>query len=219
MWKQDLPPQWNPGTMTTAGNLVFEGRADGHFVAYRATDGEILWDIDLGVGISAPPVTYSVDGKQYVSLLVGWGGAGLIAGSLAAQHGWKYGVHPRRLYTFALDATGKVPPSPPPQLAQPVDPPEFVVDEAKAAYGQQVYAQSCFLCHGGGAVSGGGAPDLRESPIPLSLDAFKAVVLDGARRANGMPRMPDFTDKEVVALQHYIRKMARKAVNKVAAGN
>ncbi|MGE0485523.1 MAG: PQQ-dependent dehydrogenase, methanol/ethanol family [Gammaproteobacteria bacterium] len=217
VWKQDLPPQWNPGTMTTAGNLVFEGRADGHFVAYRATDGAILWDIDLGVGISAPPVTYSVDGKQYVSLLVGWGGAGLIAGSLAAQHGWKYGVHPRRLYTFALDATGKVPPSPPPQLAQPVDAPDFVIDDAKATAGQEIYAQSCFLCHGGGAVSGGGAPDLRESPIPLSLDAFKAVVLDGAKRANGMPRMPDFTDKEVEAVQHYIRKMARKAVKQASA--
>jgi len=216
VWKQKLPPQWNPGTMTTAGNLVFEGRADGTFVAYNATDGEILWTIDLGSGISAPPVTYTVDGKQYIALLVGWGGAGLISGTLAAQHGWKYGVHPRRLYTFALDGTGKVPPSPPPAFAKPVDPKDFVIDEEKAAYGLHLYAQSCFLCHGGGAVSGGNAPDLRESPIVLSKDAFEDVLINGAKRANGMPRMPGYTDKEVEALMHYIRKMARKATTAVA---
>ncbi|MGB1885365.1 MAG: PQQ-dependent dehydrogenase, methanol/ethanol family, partial [Gammaproteobacteria bacterium] len=113
VWEHQLPPLWNPGTMTTAGNLVFQGRADGEFVAYHAVSGERLWSLDLGSGISAPPVTYAVDGKQYVSLLVGWGGAGLISGSLAAQHGWKYKVHPRRLYTFAIDGDTPVPPSPP----------------------------------------------------------------------------------------------------------
>lgn len=212
VWEQPLPAQWNPGTMTTAGNLVFEGRADGKFVAYDARDGEILWTVDLGVGISAPPVTYTVDGKQYVSLLVGWGGAGLIAGSIAAQHGWKYKVHPRRLYTFALDGRTAVPPSPPPAYAQPVDPPDFVLDEEKAALGRTVYAQSCTLCHGGGAVSGGNAPDLRESPIVLSPEAFRAVLVDGAKREQGMPRFKDFGEVELEALTHYIRQMARKAV-------
>ena len=149
--------------MTTAGNLVFQGRADGQFAAYNATTGEKVWSVELGLGISAPPVTYAIDGKQYVSLLVGWGGAGLIAGSLAAQHGWKYRVHPRRLYTFALDSKGEIPSSPPPTFAQPVDPKEFKVDNAKADYGNKLYAESCFLCHGGGVVSGGNAPDLRES--------------------------------------------------------
>ncbi|MEX2480661.1 MAG: c-type cytochrome, partial [Gammaproteobacteria bacterium] len=212
VWSHDLPPQWNPGTMTTAGNLVFAGRADGKFVAYHAVSGEILWSIDLGVGISAPPVTYSIDGKQYVSLLAGWGGAGLIAGTLAAQHGWKYKVHPRRLYTFALDGDGKVPPSPPPAFAQPVDPPDFVVDDGLAEHGQALYAQSCFLCHGGGAVSGGNAPDLRESPIVLSREALTEVVVNGAKLDQGMPRFTHFGAAELEALTHYIRKMARKAV-------
>ena len=211
VWEHELPPQWNPGTMTTAGNLVFAGRADGKFVAYHAVSGEVLWTLDLGVGISAPPVTYAVDGKQYVSLLVGWGGAGLIAGSLAAQHGWKYKAHPRRLYTFALDGTGKVPPSPPPAFAVPVDPPDFVIDEAQAESGRQLYAQSCFLCHGGGAVSGGNAPDLRESPVVLTREAFAAVVVDGAQRMQGMPRFTHFGSAELDSLTHYIRKMARTA--------
>ena len=217
VWKHKLPPSWNPGTMTTAGNLVFEGRADGRFVAYRATDGEILWSKELKVGISAPPVTYSVDGKQYISLLVGWGGAGQIVGTHAAQHGWKYKAHPRRLYTFALDATTEVPDTPPPMLATPVDPKDFEINAAKVAYGEHIYTQSCFLCHGGGVVSGGGAPDLRESPIVLSQDAFRSVVIEGALLKNGMPRFKDYTDKEITGLMHYIRKKARDTSPKVAS--
>ncbi len=209
VWEHQLPPLWNPGTMTTAGNLVFQGRADGEFVAYHAVSGERLWSLDLGSGISAPPVTYTVDGKQYVSLLVGWGGAGLISGSLAAQHGWKYKVHPRRLYTFAIDGDTPVPPSPPPTYAQPIDLPDFKIDEKLARYGNQLWAESCFLCHGGGVVSGGGAPDLRESPIATVREAFVDVVINGAKHANGMPRFKHFTDKEIDGLLHYIRERAR----------
>ncbi|MEM7465913.1 MAG: PQQ-dependent dehydrogenase, methanol/ethanol family [Pseudomonadota bacterium] len=217
VWRHELPPQWNPGTMTSAGNLVFQGRADGNFVAYNATNGAKLWAINLGSGISAPPVTYSVDGKQYVSLLVGWGGAGLIAGSLAAQHGWKYKVHPRRLYTFALDGKQAVPASPPPAYAQPVDPPGFKVDAELSGYGKLLFSESCFLCHGGGAVSGGNAPDLRESQITLAREAFVDVVVNGALHANGMPRFQHFEDRDVDALMHYIRDMARKAVSQQTA--
>jgi len=210
VWEQPLPPQWNPGTMTTKGNLVFEGRADGRFVAYHAETGEPVWSLELGVGISAPPVTYTVEGKQYVSLLVGWGGAGLIAGSIAAQHGWKYKAHPRRLYTFALDAKQPVPPSPPPVLAMPLDPPEFKVDDALAESGKALYAENCFLCHGGGVVSGGLAPDLRESPIALTLASFKEVVVNGSLAPNGMPRFQEFSDEQASALIHYIRQTARQ---------
>lgn len=71
---------WNPGTMTTAGNLVFEGRIDGTFAACDARNGKALWSVNVGSGISAPPITYSVGGKQYVSLLVGWGGAAISLG-------------------------------------------------------------------------------------------------------------------------------------------
>ncbi|MDA0821399.1 MAG: PQQ-dependent dehydrogenase, methanol/ethanol family [Proteobacteria bacterium] len=212
VWQVPLPNNWNPGTLTTAGNLVFQGRADGEFVAYQAQTGEQLWSVNLGSGISAPPITYSVDGKQYVSLLVGWGGGGLIAGSLSAQHGWSYKTHPRRLYTFALDSTVPVPASPPPHFPQALDDPNFVIDPTLAEHGKEVYSQSCFLCHGGGAVSGGLAPDLRASPIGLAREAFADVLIKGAKLANGMPRFPKFTDREVDGLMHYVRTEARKAV-------
>jgi hypothetical protein len=117
---------WNAGTMTTKGNLVFQGRADGEFVAYNAATGDKLWSVNSAHGISAPPITYTVDGKQYVSLLVGWGG------SIAA--------------------------------------PDFKVDDARKAAG----CSRNRLCHGGGAVSGGYAPDLRASPMPLQSRQWSA---------------------------------------------
>jgi quinohemoprotein ethanol dehydrogenase len=77
VWRHELPGSWNAGTLTTAGNLVFQGRVDGKFVAYDATSGAALWTFDAGLGISAPPVTYTVNGEQHIALLVGWGGRGL----------------------------------------------------------------------------------------------------------------------------------------------
>jgi hypothetical protein len=57
-----LPVLQSGGVLATAGNLVFQGRADGHFIAYRAADGAPLWDFDAGTGIMAPPVTYLARG-------------------------------------------------------------------------------------------------------------------------------------------------------------
>ena len=62
---------WNGGTLTTAGNLVFQGTADGRLVAYNAKTGEKLWETPTGTGVVAAPATYMVDGKQYVSTISG----------------------------------------------------------------------------------------------------------------------------------------------------
>jgi PQQ-dependent dehydrogenase (methanol/ethanol family) len=67
--KEDLP--FNGGTLSTAGNLVFYGNLHGDFHAINATNGKILWKKNLGSGIGAGPVTYAVDGKQYVAIVVG----------------------------------------------------------------------------------------------------------------------------------------------------
>jgi alcohol dehydrogenase (cytochrome c) len=67
--KEDLP--FNGGTLTTAGNLVFAGNLHGEFQAIDATDGKVLWQKNLGSGVGAGPITYSVGGKQYVAVVVG----------------------------------------------------------------------------------------------------------------------------------------------------
>ena len=121
-------------------------------------------------------------------------------------------MHPRRLLTFTLDGKLAMPSSPPPVNAKPLDVPDFKIDPALAEAGKELYSHSCFLCHGGGAVSGGYAPDLRESPIAASREAFKQVVVGGVRVPMGMPRFADFSDKEIDGLMHYFRAMARKGV-------
>ncbi len=205
-WEAAKPGIWSAGTLTTAGNLVFQGQADGRLVAHRASDGEVLWTADLGLGISAPPITYAVNGRQHVAVLVGWGGAGpAFMGSLVAKHGWAYRAQPRRLVAFALDGDVKLPPSPPPRLPTLLAGDEFVVDPTLAQAGGVIYAGSCLMCHGAGAVSGGVAPDLRASPVVLSREAFEAVVLEGGLRANGMSRFPDLTPGEAESIRHYIR--------------
>jgi len=196
--------------MTTAGDLVFQGRADGEFLAYHAGTGDRVWSINLGSGISAPPITYAIDGVQYVSVLVGWGGAApALGGSQAAQHGWAYRVHPRRLFTFALRGEVPVPYSPPPVVPKPIDVAGLKLDPALVAEGRTLYGEICVLCHGGAVISGGKAPDLPASPIATDRDSFAKVVRNG-RQILGMPRFREFGDREIDALFYYIRHQARE---------
>ncbi|MBV9758637.1 MAG: PQQ-dependent dehydrogenase, methanol/ethanol family [Alphaproteobacteria bacterium] len=70
-WAINLPLPWNGGTMTSAGNLVFFGDIQGIFHALNARTGEELWHMNVGSGVGAGPVTFAVDGKQYVAVLAG----------------------------------------------------------------------------------------------------------------------------------------------------
>ncbi|MDX1499306.1 MAG: PQQ-dependent dehydrogenase, methanol/ethanol family [Woeseiaceae bacterium] len=206
----------NGGTLTTAGGLLFQGRADGRFIAYDAASGDELWNFDMGLGMTAAPITWELDGRQYVSILVGWGGGAAGIGSLFSSEevsprhlGWAYGKHMRRLVTFSLEGTVDMPPQPPPYYAQPLEAPEFVVDAELADRGALEFG-GCMPCHGLDALAAGMAPDLRESAVALDKDAFAAVVRDGSLVARGMPGTPDITDAQLEALQHYIRRRARE---------
>jgi quinohemoprotein ethanol dehydrogenase len=211
VWEVPLSGAWNPGTMTTAGYLVFQGRPDGTFVAYHAGTGAELWRTNLGLGISAPPITYAVGGRQYVALLVGWGGsmAG-VGGAPSAALGWAYGVHTRRLVVFSLEGTAQLPPQPPPVVPTPLAAPEFGVRSELAMQGMLLYEGRCSMCHGAGAVAAGMAPDLRASGVVLSETGFADVVRGGTRTVKGMPAYADISDAELLAIRHYIRSNAEK---------
>ena len=209
VWEIKQPNYWQAGTMTTAGNLVFQGRIDGQFLAYDARTGKQLWSINAGSGISAPPITYAVDGKQYVSLLVGWGGAGVAlgGGSSMAQFGWGFKGQVRQLLTFALDGKAPMPDVGKPVFAKPIVPADFKPDEKLVHAGAKLYTANCAWCHSAGAVSGGYAPDLRASPLFLEKAAVKTA-LGGSLVQNGMPRFSHLTDSDIDALQHYVRNQA-----------
>jgi alcohol dehydrogenase (cytochrome c) len=72
-YKNDAP-LWG-GVMTTAGGLVFTGTPEGEFIAFDDATGEKLWSFQTGSGIVGQPVTWEMDGEQYVSIISGWGGA------------------------------------------------------------------------------------------------------------------------------------------------
>jgi quinohemoprotein ethanol dehydrogenase len=193
----------NGGTLSTAGNLVIQGLADGYLHAYAADSGKDLWSSFAGVAVTGTPITYRVDGRQYVSITSGpLNGSVGAFGSISAQWGWDSRIHPRRLLTFALDATATLPPTPPPTMALVDQEPES--DPVKTARGAYEYAR-CQLCHGPAGVAGGIAPDLRASSVPKSATAFAAVVRGGGLVAHGMPAFPELDDTQLDALRHYLR--------------
>lgn len=209
VWSQPSAGAWPGGTLTTAGNLVFQGQADGNLKAFDAASGDALWQFQAQRGISAPPVSYSVDGVQQVSVLVGWGGGGpLVGGSLFAQHGWGYRDQTRRLLTFRLGGQASLPPVTRVAL-QLLDNPELQLDAEQVQSGRDLYVRNCQTCHGNDVISGGGTPDLRASPLALSPEGFDQVVRGGALQLRGMPVFDDFSEQQLQALYQFIRDRAR----------
>jgi quinohemoprotein ethanol dehydrogenase len=210
-WRVPHDHLWNGGTMATAGGLVFQGTAEGMFNAYDAKTGEKLWQFDAGLGIIAAPMSYSVAGKQYVSVLVGWGGtAAGMSGVLDV--GWKYGAQTRRLLTFALGGMSALPKEPGRDMkVHALDDPALVLDEKDVAVGRNL-SVVCLACHGAG-FRGAGAPgpDLRESGVALRLDTFTQILREG-RLDKGMPKFQLLTDVQIRQLHSYLRARAREAL-------
>ena len=217
VWEVPMTGIGNPGTLVTGGNLVFQGRVSGDLVAYDASTGHVLWSYPLGLGISAPPVTYSVAGKQYVALLVGWGsGIAALGGNTSIANGWAYGAQTRRLVAFSLEGGKTLPTQPPPAPPQPLPIPQFEVNQDLAEQGSGEYAGRCLACHGWDAKSAGMAPDLRASALLASAEAFADVVRNGSRQHNGMPAYRHLNDEQLAKIRHYVRGEAEKAL--AAAG-
>jgi PQQ-dependent dehydrogenase (methanol/ethanol family) len=205
-WRAPHPVVEGGGVLASAGNLVLQGRSDGILAAYRATDGELLWEFDAGTGIMAPPVTYLVDGQQYVSVLAGWGGpSGLWNSSEEGPVAPGYG----RLLTFALGADA---PFDPPQWLHTEPPTPAIEVEATPAMldqGQHLYDNNCSFCHGQDVIAGP-LPDLRYSTAAVH-GQFEQIVRGGLRAPLGMPAFDDLlTSEEVRAIQAYVLERSRE---------
>jgi PQQ-dependent dehydrogenase (methanol/ethanol family) len=209
-WHARYPVAVGGGVLATAGNLVFQGRADGLLAAYRANDGKQVWSFDAGTGIMAPPVTYQVDGVQYVSVLAGWGGPD----GLGNDPEWGpvkpgYG----RVLTFSLGSNAAFKP-PAFGHKEPPPVPTITVDTSPETVhrGQLLFADNCAGCHGGKAVAGP-LPDLRYASKE-TLEGIQAIVLGGARAARGMPSFQKILNADQVkAIQAYIVARAKESAN------
>ncbi|HEY6125025.1 MAG TPA: PQQ-binding-like beta-propeller repeat protein [Steroidobacteraceae bacterium] len=209
LWAVPTPGAFSGGVLSTAGDLVFQGQADGYITAYSASEGRRVWAFYSATAALGAPISYAIGKRQYISILNGptQGVSGSL-GAMSARFGWDSRMHPRRLLTFVLDGTGALPATPRPTFAAPVDGTGLVVDEALAKEGATAYAK-CEWCHGAGAIAGGGAPDLRASLSPLVAESFATVVRAG-NEVRGMPKFEELSDRELEALRHYLRAQARK---------
>lgn len=198
VWRQEYASPWNGGTLTTAGNLVFQGTADGRFIAYDATTGATLWQTPVGSGVVAAPMTYEHDGKQYVTIAVGWGGVYGISQRATDRAG------PGRVYTFVVDGN-----APMPEMVT-YDRTELVAgvpyNPDHVAEGAGLYVSNCLFCHGVPAVNNGGnVPNLGFSSAE-TLGNLTNVVFTDAYKDKGMPNFEGkITADDVTKIKAFIQ--------------
>jgi mono/diheme cytochrome c family protein len=203
----DHPGPWNGGLLTTGGNLLFQGTPGGQFAAYRADTGERLWEFAAQTGIVAAPMTYRVDGVQYVAVMAGWGGTfPLFFGSAYPASNEPV----NELLVFKLDGEAAL--APPVRLEQVLpEPPEQEVDAEVLAAGKKNFHLRCAMCHGESAVGGGILPDLRYMSEQTHQDYY-AIVLGGARSRLGMPPFGQILSvEEADGIHAYIIDRAQQA--------
>lgn len=202
-WAIDLGAPWNGGVLATAGGLLFQGTAAGDMKAYDARTGKQLWSYPAQSGIIAPPITYQIGGRQYVSVVVGWGGVyPLLLGELAKKSNDR--SNRSRVLTFSLEGKASLPEQKALD-AWTTPPPAPFGTASQIERGMQLYARSCSGCHGDGVRSGGVLPELRRSAITGKMDAWRSVLIDGALQDNGMVSFAkDMSPQDVEAIRAYV---------------
>ncbi len=204
VWRVPNPDLGGGGVLSTGGGLVFQGNADNRFKAFDARDGSELWSFDTQHGIVAAPITYRVDGRQYVTVMAGQGGGYSMTIGLERLPA----TPRRRVLTFALGGDGILPAYDlPPGRERP---PATDADADAVARGARAFTRFCARCHGAGAVSDGSVPDLRR----LDNDwygKFDQVVLEGLMEGAGMPRFDSVLDaRQSADIKAYILTRAEE---------
>ncbi|MEH6551945.1 MAG: PQQ-dependent dehydrogenase, methanol/ethanol family [Pseudomonadales bacterium] len=210
VWRAPNRSLGNGGVLATAGDVVFQGGTDNQFSAYDARSGDKLWSFDTQQGIMAAPITYTVDGEQYVTILVGRGGG--IINMLGLDTLPSTSI--RRVLTFKIDGADTLPPiieqtweKPPPVPAD--------ISAEEIERGAHLYQRFCARCHGASAVSGGSVPDLRRLDSHWYVQ-FDDVVRGGLMESSGMPRFDDvLSEQDALAVKAYVLREAQQdwAVN------
>jgi len=192
-WVKTLPLSVNGGVLATAGNLVFHGDASGEFSAYAADIGTKLWSVRTSSAIQSVPVTYTVNGEQYVLVPIGLGGGFRLFGRVSDMATLESKRGPASLLAFKLGGTTRMP-SIPATIPDVPKPPAQTAGPDKIQQGARVYTKFfCHKCHspeadGSGAWSlDGEVPDLRYMPLSVH-ERFNAIVLGGSNQRNGMPK-------------------------------
>jgi len=205
VWRVAYPLNGSGGTLVTAGNLVFQGTISTSMAAYSADKGKKLWEMPVQNVPVAAPITYTVDGEQYVAVNAGWGGG--LAHVERAKYTRLFLGKPR-LLVFKLGGTAKLPPMPPESRIVPElqAPPKVTGTADQIARGEKLYGANCVLCHG--VAARGGVKDLRHME-PATHKDFLDIVLGGKRARNGMASFADTLGQDdAEAIHQYLIKRA-----------
>ncbi|MDR0781550.1 MAG: PQQ-dependent dehydrogenase, methanol/ethanol family [Pseudomonadales bacterium] len=199
-------PGPSAGMLATAGGLVFKGDQTG-LGAYDAASGAQLWhSTPTHTGVAAAPVTYTVNGEQYVAVVAG------------RSNGNYYAPDYSRLLVFKQGAA-QVLPEPVSYTPPTLNPPQATASIEQVARGAEIYGHNCWICHGdvgsaGGPLRRGLFPELAVSPTLNSQELFDAVVLQGVRSANGMVSFANVVNADGAAdLRAYLIERANAALN------
>ncbi len=200
---------YDGGIMSTAGNLVFQGRGTGELWVYAADTGRVLKVLRTGSHIMAAPMTYAVGNIQYVAVQVGYGGAAITVGPIPASSAALTHENVNRILVFKLGG-GAVPP-PPRRVEGPVPkPPASTASETRIRAGEIRFVQECSRCH---VLGPSVTPDLRRLSSAQQA-MFNDIVLRGAVAPTGMERFDDLlSEQDVEDIHAYLIDEAWKAYN------
>jgi len=198
---------YDGGVMSTAGNLVFQGRGNGELWVYAAADGAVLKVIPTGSHIMAAPMTYAIKGEQYVAVQVGYGGAAMTVGPVPDSSAASRFENVNRIIAFKLGGTAV--PNPPALAVPPFEePPAQTASDASIGHGEIKFIEECSRCHTFGQSV---TPDLRRLSTGLHA-AFNDIVLRGAVAPTGMERFDDLlSEQDVEDIHAYVLSEAWKA--------
>jgi PQQ-dependent dehydrogenase (methanol/ethanol family) len=212
VWETPKAPRATSGALATAGNLVFMGNSNGkQLSAYNAKTGAKLWTYEVQTAIFAAPITYELDGVQYIAASVG-----------GSAQGDYFAPSYARMVVFKVGGTAKLPPNAP-YTPRQLNPPALTASAETVARGNKLYADNCSVCHGNNAAPGGGrggliAPDLGTSPFIMTQAIFDTVVLQGQRVEKGMANFSDkLKAEDSAAVLAYVVSRANERKNAPAA--
>jgi quinohemoprotein ethanol dehydrogenase len=208
VWRAPRRGPWNGGTLATAGGVVFQGTVDGQFLAMDASTGKELWSYDNQAATLAGPISYEIDGEQYVAVLAGNGSVFYLTASFLAP---SEGASVKgRVYVFKIGGNAPKPTIERVQAAAS-PPPKLTVTDEQYTRGAQLYTQHCVICHGAGVISGGAVPDLRRSPHLPDTAVWRRIVQLGELRARGMPGFGDqITAADAELIRAYVARQAAR---------
>jgi len=204
----------NNGTLSTAGMLVFQGDPFGKVRAFDAESGKPLWSFDAQTQAMAGPVSYALDGQQYIAFAVGVGG-GVSHEAGALSHAWKQ-RNVSRVLAFRLGGTAQLPPLPPDERVMPKPQPVTAGQEV-VAHGQVMYQRYCSYCHGDALRTGALNPDLRWSSADVHA-VWQDIVIGGMLQPAGMVSFKKYlTPEDAEAIRQYVLSEANRLYAQSAA--